>query len=136
MATILLARHGETDWNRQQRRQGHADPPLNSFGRAQASALAERLAVTPIGAIYSSDLRRAFETARIIGARKNLPVELWPELREVDVGSWTGLTPSETKARFPEGRRRRSQGQEGWEGGETYADLGARVIAAAKKIAA
>jgi broad specificity phosphatase PhoE len=136
VATILLARHGETDWNREQRRQGHADPPLNPVGRAQAWALAERLAAVPLGAIYVSDLRRALETASIVAARKNLPVEALPALREVDVGSWTGLTLGEVRARFPEGRRRRRQGHEGWEGGETYAALAARVLAAVEAIAA
>ena len=60
---ILLARHGETEWNRLGRWQGHADPPLNDTGRQQAETLAAQLDDDGIAAVYSSDLRRASETA-------------------------------------------------------------------------
>ena len=66
MTTLLIARHGETEWNREERYQGHADPPLNETGRAQAEQLAERLAGEPIDAVYASNLRRASETAEIV----------------------------------------------------------------------
>jgi probable phosphoglycerate mutase len=89
---LLLARHGETDWNRERRWQGHADPPLNDQGRAQARELAEALAGETLDAIYASDLRRAYETAEIVGARLGVPVTSEPGLREIDVGSWSGLT--------------------------------------------
>ena len=59
MTTLLLARHGETEWNRTGRWQGWADPPLNETGRAQARALTEQLRAVPFDAVYSSDLRRA-----------------------------------------------------------------------------
>ena len=65
MATLLLARHGETHWNREHRFQGHADPPLNDAGREQSRELAERLAGDRISAIFASPLRRAFETAEV-----------------------------------------------------------------------
>jgi len=71
---ILLARHGETDWNRVGRWQGHADPPLNDAGRTQAAELAERLAGDGIAAIYSSDLMRASQTARVVADRLGLAV--------------------------------------------------------------
>jgi broad specificity phosphatase PhoE len=96
---LLIARHGETDWNREQRWQGHADPPLNELGRAQAGELAETLAGEELEAIYASDLRRAFETAEIVGARLGLPVTSDPDLREIDVGSWSGLTRAELEGR-------------------------------------
>ena len=95
MTTLLLVRHGETDWNAEGRLQGHTDRPLNDFGRRQAEALAERLAGDGIDAIYASDLSRARETAEIVGARLGLPVVLEPGLRERNWGTWEGLTGSE-----------------------------------------
>jgi broad specificity phosphatase PhoE len=99
--TILLARHGETDWNRDGVFQGHADPPLNDAGRAQSRVLADRLAGVHIDVVYASDLRRAFQTAEIVAAAKGLPVVAEPGLREVDVGSWSGLTRAQIEERFP-----------------------------------
>jgi len=95
MTTLLLVRHGETDWNAEGRLQGHTDRPLNDFGRRQANELADRLAGDDIAAIYASDLVRAKETAEIVGARLCLPVVVDPDLREKDWGSWEGLTSSE-----------------------------------------
>ena len=95
MTTLLLVRHGETDWNAEGRLQGHTDRPLNDFGRRQASALAERLAGDGITAVYSSDLSRALETAEILAARLELPVVTDPDLRERNWGSWEGLTGPE-----------------------------------------
>jgi len=95
MTTLLLVRHGETDWNADGRLQGHTDRPLNAYGRRQAGELAERLASNALAAIYASDLARARETAEIIGARLGLAVVLDPDLRERDWGSWEGLTPRE-----------------------------------------
>ena len=102
MTTLILARHGETDWNRDGIWQGHGDPPLNDLGRRQAAELAERLADVVIDALYSSDLRRAYETAEIIGRAKGLDITAEPDLREMDVGSWSGLTSEEIATRFPE----------------------------------
>jgi broad specificity phosphatase PhoE len=101
VATLILARHGETDWNRDGIWQGHGDPPLNDLGRRQATGLAGRLAHVEIDALYSSDLRRAYETAEIIGAAKGLEITAEPDLREIDVGSWSGLTSEEIATRFP-----------------------------------
>jgi broad specificity phosphatase PhoE len=92
MTTILMARHGETDWNRERRWQGHAWTHLNDTGRAQARALAERLADCRLDAVYSSDLPRAFETAEIVAATYRLEPISEPGLREIDVGSLQGLT--------------------------------------------
>ena len=98
MTVLLLARHGETDWNAVGRLQGHTDTPLNDFGRRQAAKLAESLAGDGIAAIYSSDLSRARETAEIVAVRVGLPVNVEPDLREKNWGSWEGLTPAERDA--------------------------------------
>jgi 2,3-bisphosphoglycerate-dependent phosphoglycerate mutase len=136
VATIFLVRHGETDWNRERRWQGHADRPLNETGREQARDLADRLAGEPIEAIYSSDLARARETAAIVGARLALPVRTDARLREVDVGEWSGLTMGEIELRYPDAIRRRLEGGTGWEQGESYEQMGERVVAALHEIAA
>ena len=136
MTTILLARHGESDWNRDQRWQGHADRPLTDLGREQARALADRLAATELDAVYSSDLERARETAAIVAEPHQLPVNELPDLREVDVGSWSGLTRAEAEERFPNAFRRWTEGGEGWDDGETYEQLSERVVGAVLAIAA
>ena len=67
MTTLLVARHGQTDWNLERRWQGHADPPLNETGRAAgAGARRARSPAAGIEAVYSSDLARARETAEIV----------------------------------------------------------------------
>jgi broad specificity phosphatase PhoE len=135
-ATILLARHGETDWNRERRWQGLSDLSLNERGREQARALAQTLQVVPLSAVYASDLRRAYETALVVAEAKGLAVTPMPELREVDVGSWTGLTYDEVKERFRDAYTQvRTRTGRGWEGGETYAEMGRRVLEAMRRIA-
>lgn len=133
--TILLARHGESDWNRVRRWQGFADRPLTERGREQATALADRLAHIELSAIYASDLQRARDTAAAVAARQRLEVEIDPELREVDVGSWSGLTKADAEARFPEGFLRWENGGTGWEDGETYERMSGRVLASVRRIA-
>lgn len=135
MTTILLARHGQSDWNRAKRWQGFADRPLTELGREQAVALADRLRDTELDAVYSSDLQRARETAEIVARSKDLRVEVMRDLREVDVGSWSGLTRAAAEARFPDGYARWMQGGEGWEDGETYAEMSRRVVRAILRIA-
>jgi probable phosphoglycerate mutase len=135
MTTVLLARHGETDWNSERRWQGHADRPLNGAGRAQARELAESLADGEIEVIYSSDLLRAHETALIVGDRLGLPVTVDPGLREVDVGDWSGRVHNEIEGADPEGFRRWNAGGKGWNGGESYEQMGERVVATVLDIA-
>lgn len=101
--TIYIARHGETDWNRHGRFQGRTDVPLNDAGRAQAKALAERLASLDIGAIAASDLSRARQTAEIVAEMLSLPrVHVEPDLRERGYGVFEGLTREECVARYPD----------------------------------
>jgi broad specificity phosphatase PhoE len=135
VTTILIARHGESDWNRERRWQGHADRPLTEKGRAQSEALAARLAHIDLDAVYSSDLRRARETAAVVAAAQGLEVDERADLREVDVGSWSGLTRTEAEERFPEGFGRWRRGFPGWEDGESYEAMTARVVGAVNDIA-
>ena len=94
-ASLLLIRHAESSWNAAGRWQGHGDPPLSDRGRAQANALARELARETIDVLVSSDLRRAAETAAILGQARGLQPELNPRLRELDLGDWEGLTSDE-----------------------------------------
>jgi probable phosphoglycerate mutase len=134
--TIVLVRHGETDWNRESRFQGHSDPPLNAAGRRQAQELADALAGEAFAIAYTSPLRRARETAEIVAGRLGLGVQPNPSLLEVDVGYWSGLTRGEVEARFPEGYSRWLEYGHGWEDGEGYDELGDRVVSGLLQIAA
>jgi probable phosphoglycerate mutase len=136
VTTLLLARHGETDWNSERRWQGHADRPLNDRGRAQARALATALRERSIDAIYSSDLLRAHQTAEIVGEELGLEVRIDAGLREVDVGSWSGLAHGDIELSDPDGFRRWQEGGKGWDGGESYEEMGERVVTAVTAIAA
>jgi probable phosphoglycerate mutase len=136
VTTILLARHGETDWNREGRFQGWADPPLNATGRAQAVDLSVALMADELAAVYSSPLRRAYETAEIVAASRDLEPVSVDALREVDVGSWSGLTREEIEQRFPEQYARWLDYDQGWEDGETYEQMAERIVAALLELAA
>ena len=127
--TILLARHGETDWNVERRVQGQTDRPLNENGREQARALAGELAGESLDAVYSSDLSRAYETARAVAEPRGLDVTLVPELREKDFGTWEGLTDTEVLARFPAA----SAGP--WGDAESSEEVARRVVEALRRIA-
>lgn len=135
MTTIFLARHGESDWNVEKRFQGHSDRPLTERGRKQAHALADLVASEKIDAVYTSPLSRAQETAEIVAARAGLEPVALPELREVDTGSWSGLSRADVEARFPDGFLRWRSGGSGWEDGETYEQMAERVIGALRTIA-
>ncbi|MBA2742165.1 MAG: histidine phosphatase family protein [Actinobacteria bacterium] len=127
--TILLVRHGETDWNAERRVQGHTDRSLNEVGLEQIRALAQELADEPLDAIYASDLARAHETARAIADPRGLPIETLPELRERDFGTWEGLTDAEVFERYPEAHTG------SWGDAETREELAERVVSTLLQIA-
>ena len=135
MTTILLARHGQSDWNAAGRWQGHADRPLTELGRRQAALLAAELAGVPLDAAYASDLRRAWQTAEIALAGRGLEIIRLTGLREVHVGSWSGLSRQEVAERFPAAFERWRSGGHGWEDGEPYEAMAARVVATVHRIA-
>jgi broad specificity phosphatase PhoE len=129
VTTLLLARHGETDWNRDGRWQGLSDTRLNDLGREQAEALAAHLD-DAVDVVYSSDLARARETAEIVAARLGLEVRLDPRLRERGFGAWEGLTTAEIENRFAESHRRWRAGEgAGAEDAEPFAAFAARIHA-------
>jgi alpha-ribazole phosphatase len=100
MGKLYLVRHGETAWNAEARYQGHMDTTLNEAGLYQAQKLQERFIKEHINAIFSSDLKRAVETASIIAKPKNIQVQLSPSLRELSFGEWEGLTYKEITVKY------------------------------------
>jgi broad specificity phosphatase PhoE len=133
---LILVRHGETDWNLEGRWQGQADVPLNATGRRQSREVAEALAGEPVAAIYSSDLQRACVMAEELGRVKDLPVQTDSRLREIHQGEWQGLLVSEIEARYAGqfAQRQRDPLNAAPPGGETVAQVRARVLAAIEDI--
>ena len=101
MTTVYMVRHGATEWNIDKRAQGMADIPLTQKGKEEAQIAREQLGNVPIDAVYSSDLSRAFETARPIAASHGLEVQADQRFREIDQGEWTGLSVDEIRERWP-----------------------------------
>ncbi len=102
MTRLYLIRHGETEWNRLEKTQGCADIDLSENGYIQAGRLARRLLDEGIEAVYSSDLRRAFTTARIIAEQLDIEVHTHPGLREMNFGCWEGLDFHRIKKEYTE----------------------------------
>ncbi len=98
---IVLFRHGQTDWNAENRAQGWTDIPLNSIGLAQARHAAPLLSSYDASVLVSSDLERARQTAEIVGAALGLTPEFDPRWREFDVGERSGLSMAEFQTRYP-----------------------------------
>jgi probable phosphoglycerate mutase len=101
--TLYLIRHGLTDWNLQQKMQGHTNIPLNDTGKAQAQALQVFFAQNPVEKVFSSDLDRAFQTAQIATGAKN--IFKMEGIREVRLGEIEGQTQIEISSKY---------GQEAW----------------------
>lgn len=99
---LVIWRHGQTSWNKENRFQGHADIPLNEVGTQQAQEAAALLAALQPDAIVSSDLARAHDTALELAKITGLSVTKHPGLRETDVGIWSGRTIDEVRAEDPE----------------------------------
>jgi precorrin-2/cobalt-factor-2 C20-methyltransferase len=135
---LFLFRHGETDWNRAGRVQGHADVPLNGIGIGQAQALVERLRPHRLEAIVSSDLARAWTTARIVAKALGIPLVTDRGLRETDVGAAEGLLWAEAKVRFGEGLTERwyHDDDTAFPGGETGLATRSRGLEALRRFAA
>ena len=97
---FILIRHAETDWNVENRLQGHTDTELNENGKAQARALARELVPHGIHRVVSSDLKRAAQTADIVASLLGVPVHLDARLRECSFGSVEGITRQEALEQY------------------------------------
>lgn len=98
---IYLVRHGETVWNVEKRLQGWKDSPLTDNGQRSARRLAKRLQGISLDKIFTSDQRRALTTAEIIKNDRSIPIEVLSNLRELNFGSWEGMTISEIEDKYP-----------------------------------
>jgi len=103
MTRMIRVRHGRTGWNRVERFRGQTDIPLNEVGLAQAEATARRIASEwqPV-AVYSSPLSRAAKTAEAIAGQLGLRVQIGHGFADINYGQWQGLTPDESRERWPE----------------------------------
>lgn len=98
---IFLVRHGETSWNSRKIWQGQIGEGLNDYGRKQAESAASKLLGRPISVIYSSDLKRTLDTARIISEKTGVMIQEDPEFRERSLGLLSGMEESEILKRYP-----------------------------------
>ena len=128
MSRLIVWRHGNTDWNAENRVQGQSDVPLNELGQQQAFDAAELLIRTRPAVIVASDLRRAADTAAALAALTGLSVTYDARLRERYFGAWEGLLMTEVAAARPEEYARWTAGADVIGGAvETLDDLGKRV---------
>ncbi|WP_066635454.1 alpha-ribazole phosphatase [Desulfolucanica intricata] len=133
---VYLVRHGETVWNAEMRFQGHADVALTETGQKQAWALSKRMSKETIHAFYSSDLKRAYDTARVLAEPHGIEVQKIPNLREINFGLWEGLTFNEIINKFGQ------KAAKWWDnpsvtripGGETLQEVAERCFRALKLI--
>ena len=132
---IVLWRHGQTDWNVENRFQGHSDIPLNKVGQYQASEAAKVLAALRPDRIISSDLIRAQSTAAALAALTDIKVEINPNLRETDGGLWEGKLASENRATHGELFANWYEGGDEPAGvtGERRSDVAKRAVAVIEK---
>jgi len=137
MTELTFIRHGETDWNLQQRFQGQIDVPLNATGHAQAARLAARLAQSPADALFSSDLQRARETAAPLAAAWRTDVPTLPGFREQNFGLLEGLDVPTIQATHPElwAQWLVHRADFALPGGESLRQFHARVMAALQALA-
>jgi probable phosphoglycerate mutase len=135
---LILIRHGETAWNRERRMQGQTDTPLSDIGRAQAQALGQRMARHLFAAIYSSDLKRAWDTAEAVAQASCRDIVSEPRLRERTFGVFEGLTYDEMTQRYPAEHARFSQREPDYAvpGGESPRQFYERSLTCLEDIAA
>ena len=140
MSEFLLVRHGETEWNREERFRGRTDLALTPRGRSQADAAARAIARRwpHVTAVYSSGLRRAMDTARPVARRLGVDVRAHPGLMDADYGDWQGKTPVEARRLYPDAFALWLSNPLAarFPGGESLADAQARFLAMVDELAA
>ena len=129
---ICFIRHGETDWNVARRIQGQIDIPLNDTGHKQAMAMAFNAAHHEFSAIYSSDLKRAYDTASALVQRCEMEIKPLPELRERNYGIFQGMTAAEAGLKYPEAHAHYQSRNPDYdfENGESMQQFAARIALA------
>ena len=134
--TLILVRHGQTDWNLNGRYMGWTDEGLNAEGLRQAGMLAQRLERWPISAVCSSPLKRAFRTAEIVAGPHSLPVQSVEDLGEMRIGAWEGMFAGDIAARYPELWQtwRTNPGDFRMPGGESLGEVRERAVRAFKRM--
>lgn len=137
MSQILLVRHGETNWNKEQRLQGHLDIGLNEQGIIQAQLLGKVLAREKIDVAYASDLSRALDTANTITAHHQIPTLVDTQLRERCYGEIQGMTFQEIEQKLPDNHRAWTSRNPDFQplGGESMRQFYQRVTTCFEKIA-
>lgn len=136
MIEMILARHGETDWNRQEVFRGRSDIALNESGIRQAEQLAYYLEAPSLEAVFSSPLKRVRQIAEIVARRHHINPATIPDLTDFDYGRWQGLRHRKVKEKYPElystwlERPHRFTAP----GGESLADVRKRVLRVVKSI--
>ena len=137
MTRIYLIRHGETEWNREHKLQGHSNVILSPEGIHQAQLFAKHAPFHSVDAIYSSDLSRAFKTAKILSHKFGLPVIEERGLRETNFGEWEGRRLSELLAEVPAFEKFFTRPDKVHPpNGETFLECQARAITALEEIIA
>ncbi len=99
---FYIFRHGETDWNRERRCQGHTNIPLNETGVQQARMLAQKFHDFPLEVIFSSDLDRALHTGKIVAETKGIPLHQDSRLRETHYGEVEGMVYEDAVDKYGE----------------------------------
>lgn len=134
---MILIRHGESTWNQERRVQGHMDPCLSDRGRAQAALLASRLKGRPFAGLYTSPLRRALETASVLGEALDHRPEPADGLQEIRLGAWEGKTTEEIRTIYGDAYDRwldAPLNAGGPPGGEAIRDFQQRAVATIERL--